>query len=159
MPRKIVPPEMRFWRRVQKTDSCWVWTGCLNNHGYGEFWAGPEQGYQFTHRFSWLLHFGPIPKDLKVLHHCDNPPCIRPDHLFLGTMLDNARDSISKGRYHHFGGFKGEEHPRAKLTYERVAFIRSSNLSLAALSVMFGVARQVIWNAKKGNTWKSIPSC
>jgi len=88
--------EERFWSRVKKTDRCWLWTGNKNPDGYGMFWLdGKAHG---AHRVSWLFHYGEIPKHLFVLHHCDNPACVRPCHLFLGTAGDNSRDSWAKGR-------------------------------------------------------------
>jgi hypothetical protein len=90
--------EQRFWARVRKSDGCWEWTGaCFKCGGYGQFTI--EHGQQVrAHRHSWELHNGPIPKGLWVLHRCDNPKCVRPDHLFLGTCTDNARDMMAKGR-------------------------------------------------------------
>jgi hypothetical protein len=88
----------RFWKKVQKTDSCWVWIGGLS-HSYG--WMGINSRHVLAHRISWELHNGPIPDGLYVCHHCDNPPCVRPDHLFLGTHDDNMNDKISKGRQGH----------------------------------------------------------
>lgn len=95
--------EDRFWRRVNKTDTCWLWTGgCIGGrdrgptHVYGEVWR--DNVKLLTHRVSWEMAFGPIPDGLFVLHRCDTPLCVRPDHLFLGTQADNARDMWAKGR-------------------------------------------------------------
>ncbi len=84
--------EVRFWRNVQKTDGCWAWAGCTTAFGYGILRPFA------AHRYSWTLHVGPIPDGMLVLHKCDNPPCTRPDHLFLGTQMDNVRDMLAKGR-------------------------------------------------------------
>lgn len=89
-------PEFRFWKYVNKTEGCWFWTGGLTK-GYGQTNV-PKHTY--AHRFSWQIHKGPIPAGQCVLHHCDTPRCVRPDHLFLGTDGDNTRDRIKKGRGH-----------------------------------------------------------
>jgi DNA-binding CsgD family transcriptional regulator len=90
-------PTERFWRKVRKGEECWEWTGFrVPPLGYGRFRLNDEQTW--AHRVSWELTFGPIPEGLQVCHRCDNPPCVRPDHLFLGTPLDNVRDMIGKGR-------------------------------------------------------------
>jgi hypothetical protein len=91
------PPAVRFWRNVQKTADCWVWTGARSGAGYGQI--NINDVLVFTHRFSWELHHGPIPDGLLVCHHCDNPPCCNPAHLFLGTPSDNMVDKIRKGRH------------------------------------------------------------
>lgn len=90
--------EERFWAKVQKTDDCWMWTGATR-HGYGEISKGGKSTEIFVaSRFSYELHFGPIPDGFLVCHRCDNPPCVRPDHLFLGTHVENTSDMLSKGR-------------------------------------------------------------
>jgi len=89
----------RFWRRVSKSDRCWTWTGCGTPKGYGVVGYLGRQAY--AHRVSWIIHNGPIPSGMSVCHRCDNPPCVRPEHLFLGTALDNNRDSRDKGRHHY----------------------------------------------------------
>lgn len=89
--------EDRFWARVKKGDGCWEWTGSTGRRGYGTFMVHGERTR--SHRYSWALHFGAIPDGLWVLHRCDNPPCVRPDHLWLGTVLDNNVDSRIKGRH------------------------------------------------------------
>jgi hypothetical protein len=94
----VRPIADRFWAKVQKSDSCWVFTGTLVK-GYGIIGrCDHTRNYAYAHRLSWELHHGPIPKNLCVLHHCDNPPCVRPDHLWLGTIADNNRDMSQKGR-------------------------------------------------------------
>jgi hypothetical protein len=93
---KKISPEIRFWAKVQKTEGCWIWCGGQDKNGYGIIRAG-----QRAHRRSWELHFGPVPKNLWILHHCDNPSCVRPDHLWLGTVTDNNADMIAKGRHRH----------------------------------------------------------
>lgn len=129
--------EQRFWSKVDKNgpNGCWVWTGdtVRDTHRYGRIWT--NQRSQTTHRLSWQLHFGPIPNGALVCHHCDNPPCVRPEHLFLGADLHNNRDMVRKGRARHPKGpahplygrgdlIRGSRNPNAKLTDADVAEIR-----------------------------------
>ena len=90
----------RFWSKVLfSADGCWLWSRSTTHGGYGQFGVGSgPQRMMKAHRMAWLLTFGEIPNDLRVLHHCDNPPCVRPDHLFLGTLSDNSQDMVAKGR-------------------------------------------------------------
>lgn len=95
-------PEQRFWRKVQKGDGCWLWTGHVDAKGYGRFQVAPRQPVTAS-RFAYELTHGPIPQGegyhgLCVMHVCDNPQCVRPDHLRLGTQKDNIRDAARKGR-------------------------------------------------------------
>ena len=103
------PPEERFWKRVSKPDDpdkCWQWTGGKSSLGYGDMMIeGKRIG---AHRFSYQLHHGPIPEGMWICHHCDNPKCINPDHLFIGTHQDNSNDKIKKGR--DVQGFAGKKH-------------------------------------------------
>lgn len=98
--RTKTDPVRRFWSRVAKGDGdgCWEWSGALTTSGYPQFHNGERQ--ENGHRFSFRIHheLDVIPKGLCVCHHCDNPKCVRPDHLFLGTHADNMRDSVKKGR-------------------------------------------------------------
>lgn len=96
-PTAHAPAEVRFWRRVDKTDDCWLWTGGSNGLGYGVFGIATGQTMG-AHRYSWQIVFGPIPDGMFVCHQCDTPACVRPDHLFLGTHEDNMVDMVSKGR-------------------------------------------------------------
>ncbi len=112
----------RFWAKVNKTDRCWLWTAAtLTDGGYGTMTVrrGGRTVSKRAHRLSWELHFGEIPPGMEVCHRCDNPLCIRPDHLFLGTHTDNMRDMARKGR-----GNQGERHSAAKLSDAQVADIR-----------------------------------
>jgi HNH endonuclease len=86
----------RFWEKVDRSGDCWVWTAGTAHFGYGQFHLDgkPEK----AHRISWILTYGPIPEGLLVCHHCDNPPCVNPRHLFVGSHRDNALDKVAKGR-------------------------------------------------------------
>lgn len=95
----------RFWAKVQKTATCWLWTATRNPKGYGLFKiAGTCRP---APRVAWELLHGPIPDGFYVCHTCDNPPCVKPAHLFLGTPTDNARDRVAKG---HHRTPRGDEH-------------------------------------------------
>jgi hypothetical protein len=103
------PIESRFWPFVNKTETCWLWTGPKWNTApkmnYGSLYCGRDTFCKhirkLAHRISWEIHNGPIPNGLLVLHHCDVTLCVRPDHLFLGTTKDNAQDRQRKGRGHN----------------------------------------------------------
>lgn len=94
--RVLIPAERRFWAKTDRSGECWLWTGAKNPAGYGSFSMNGTN--DMAHRTSWTLTYGPIPEGMFVCHHCDNPPCVRPDHLFLGTALDNMLDKVAKGR-------------------------------------------------------------
>jgi hypothetical protein len=157
----------RFWDRVQKGDGCWEWVGSRQSQGYGRHYL---RGKMIpAHRFSWELHFGPIPDDLWVLHTCDNPPCCNPDHMFLGYPIDNIEDMVNKGRQakgetHAWhvrpeAHAHGEGHGLAKLSdaIVRDARIRfRDGATVAALAKEHGVAPPVMHRAIRGQTWKHV---
>jgi len=133
VPEKIENIAQYAEERIDRSGDCWLWTGSLNTNGYGIVWFRPngvKTGY-LAHRLVWELINGPIPEGLKVLHRCDNPPCVRIEHLSLGTQSDNIADRHAKGRT-----ARGETHCRAKLLDQDVSDIR-------ALSAR-GVSRRAI---------------
>lgn len=91
----------RFWAKVERTEECWFWTAARNRAGYGNFWANGS--YVNAHVMAYKLAVGDVPIGMFVLHRCDNPACVRPDHLFIGEPVDNTRDMIQKGRYRNGG--------------------------------------------------------
>jgi hypothetical protein len=124
---------------------CWIWIGAA------------RRGYAAMHpnlsaaRVSWVIHRGQVPRKLQILHRCDTPLCVNPDHLFLGTPFDNKRDCLSKGR-HSFG----EHRPLAKLTKTDVEKILRCNESSKQLATRFRVDPSTIHRIRKGITWKHI---
>jgi hypothetical protein len=124
-PSQRAPLEVRFRRRVTKgsPDECWLWGGLFDRDGYGMISEGRRN--RRAPRVSWMLAHGSYPpRHLYVLHRCDNPPCVNPDHLFLGTARDNLWDASRKGRLP--GAQPGHRKPRWKLTPEQVAIIKAT---------------------------------
>lgn len=118
-PQKIID---RFWAKVDRSngpDSCWLWTACVNHHGYGVFRL-PSKHNELAHRVAYKIINGIIANGLSVCHSCDNPPCCNPSHLFLGTQLDNIIDAKNKGRIQI-----GESNHASKLNADIVKEIRS----------------------------------
>lgn len=149
----------RFWSKVDKSGSdnaCWIWTAHKNKKGYGYFGIGNT--VQQSHRVSWELTYGEIPDGLCVLHNCpdgDNPSCVNPKHLFLGTNIDNVRDMDKKGRR-----AVGENAPNRKLTANQVRYIRKrhseGDITFAELGRQMGVKGDTISDVVRRKFWKSI---
>jgi hypothetical protein len=155
--RQCSPPplEERYWAHVQKGPGCWLWTACISVSGYGQIWRDGRQ--VAAQRVGYELAYGPFDPALKVLHRCDVPACVRPDHLFLGTVADNARDMYAKGR---FPIKRGEEAPRARLTEVQVREIRARYVrgvfGAKRLAKEYGVGPRVIEHVIHRRTWKHV---
>jgi hypothetical protein len=142
-----------FWSKVAKTRGCWLWVGLPTTKGYGRCQIAGRN--LLAHRISYTLLKGAIPKGLLVCHKCDNRLCVRPAHLFLGTVLDNNRDCAAKQR--NCGPRNvGEENPLAKLTTEKVREIRRSSESGKSLAARFGIAQSVVSNVRKRKLWTHV---
>jgi hypothetical protein len=181
-PRLSAPD--RFWMKVQKTHTCWLWLGAKDERGYGRF-APTSNKAIGAHCFSYILNVGPIPAEKPwILHHCDNPSCVRPDHLFSGTAADNALDCKTKGR--NTAGSRhpwhlrpelvrrGDNHPwrkrpelvrrgianhAARLTDALVQYARSqvaAGRSQRSVALELGVNPMTISRAIRGTSWSHI---
>jgi len=144
----------RFWSKVDKSGECWVWTATCYRNGYGQF--GPEHGKGvLAHRFAWELIYGAIPNGLLVCHHCDNPACVRPDHLFLGTQSDNMKDCAAKGR----SSLQNPAKHHRKLTEIQVQEIRQLSMqgvSKYRLARRYHVTETTIGQIVSGRTWTHL---
>ena len=172
--------ERRFWRRVQKTDACWIWQGLLTPGGYGRLKRNGRM--VFAHRAAWEMLIGVVPESLFVLHNCpggDNPRCVRPDHLWLGTLADNNRDRKSKGRsatgdrngmrlhpdrhpskLHPESHVRGERHPSAKMSDQLVAEIIArygqGGVSQFQLSKEYSISQSSMSRIITRKTWGHV---
>ena len=147
-------PFFKFNRLYEKRDNgCWEWVGHKNIRGYGMQRFGSKA--EFAHRKSYKLHRGEIPNGLCVLHKCDNPGCVNPDHLWLGTIQDNNLDCVRKDRHS-----KGEGRPGCKLKEKDVLEIRdlhqSGKLSAKEISIMFDLDWSYIYQILSKRKWKHI---
>jgi len=130
---------------------CWDWQAQKDKDGYGVF-SFNQRPIQ-AHRASFLIYKGDIPRKFLVCHHCDNPSCVNPEHLFLGTNSDNMQDMLNKGRGNYA---KGSTIGVSKLTEKGVIFIRASTLSSRELSQKFKVSYPHICLIRQGKTWKHL---
>jgi len=160
------PVRARFWLKVDRNGPapahrpeigpCWLYTEHVTEAGYGQFTL-QKGGQRLAHVVSYALDKGPVPPRVHVCHHCDNPPCVRPDHLFIGTAADNSRDMFAKGR--QGSRHPGTERANAKLTDEDVRAIRAvppfhgRNRQLARL---YGVSDHTIREVLTGQGWKHV---
>lgn len=152
---KRKPIEERFFSRVNKTKTCWLWTGPTMKQGYGVIGKGGRNGLQFsTHRFSYMHHFGEIPEGMNVLHKCDVRNCVNPSHLFLGTIQDNMKDMATKGKR------KGVKHHMSKLTEKQVINIRKEyskgDISLKKIAIKYDMCAQSIHDIILRKNWTHI---
>lgn len=160
----------RFWSKVHKTDSCWLWTAAKTKTGYGDF--GIKGQHRRAHRFAWELTNGSIPPGMLVCHNCpagDNRLCVRPSHLFLGTHTVNMQDASRKGRLatadrhgtqiHPERVARGEARSDAKLTEDAVRQIRhraASGESRKTLATEFSISLSVLNSVARGAAWRHV---
>ncbi len=176
-PRRVTPAATRFWAKVDKSGDCWLWTASVRGSGYANFYFRGR--CVNAHRVAWILTHGEVPDGLQVLHDCpggDNPLCVNPTHLYLGTIRDNVNDMYAKGRSWYDTHpeearavlsvrrpqkqVRGEEVGTAKLTREQVLEIRrlfaAGGWTKADLGRAFGVSRMQIYSIVSGKKWRHL---
>lgn len=165
--------EYRFWSRVTKTEACWIWNGPKTRDGYGRLMYQDKTTVR-AHRLSYLLNVGPIAEGMCVLHRCDNPSCVNPGHLYVGTHHDNASDRDIRGRgnipsrsgANHWMKrepervARGESFSRSSITDEAVRMVRSryacGDVTQKALADEFGITRKNLHLILRMKTWKHV---
>jgi len=138
-------PIHNFYEHVEKTDTCWLWTGCLDKDGYGV--ASIKQKKLAAHRAAYILFVGEIPADMYVLHGCNNTSCVNPEHLRLGTQQDNINDQIAAGTN------VAVNKNYAILDWNLVSYIRSSTKTCRELATELGVSYYCIWDVIHKRSW------
>lgn len=157
-----------FWANVDTQGICWIWQGGRQDEGYGRVSVNGQ--FCYAHRVAWALCHGPVPEGLHVLHHCDQPACVRPSHLFVGTNLDNIADKLAKGR--QYRGARNPIPPRTrrpvilsgKLDYLTAQVIRvryaAGGISQRALAHQYGITQASLWKILAGRSYaKAVSVC
>lgn len=161
------PMADRFWQRVEQNGlvvrpdlgACWTWKGTLSERGYGLLARpGHAAGHTGAHRFSWELHNGPIPEGMEICHRCDNPSCVRPDHLFVGSHADNMADAVEKRRMRNPGS-PGSWNGNARLTDDLVRQIRHrcTETTQRQVALEFGISQSMVGNIVRRINWTHLP--
>lgn len=160
--------EKRFWSKINKLgpDECWLWTGATQGFGYGVLNSCVNNKLVRAHRLSWNIHNGDIPANMFVCHKCDNPLCVNPKHLFIGSNTDNVHDMWKKGRASpppRNGSIPplhlGENHPNSKLTGAKVLEIRKlsrDGINGRQLASLFKITPAQISNILRNKQWRHI---
>lgn len=144
----------RFEKKFQKSEGCWEWLASSAGRGYGQIKLPQQRRQAYAHRVAYEIYKGPIPSGLQVLHSCDNPKCVNPDHLFAGTSKENLQDMRAKNRSTH-----GEKSGTAKLTAVEVLQIRqclAMGMTQMRIAAAFGVSQIQISRIKTGQRWERI---
>jgi hypothetical protein len=155
--RKTFKPLIdRIYAKTKKTDTCWLWIGAKSSFGYGQIYSGGTRSscarIIHTHRAVWEYLFGAIPAGLCVLHRCDIPSCLNPDHLFLGDKADNTSDMRSKGRMK-----VGTALPQTKLTEDDIKAIRMDTGSQSEIARRFGISKSHVHAIIHRRCWRHLP--
>lgn len=159
MSRKPGELQRSLWDRFhnmvspEPNSGCWLWTGATKEYGYGVIGLGERgKGIGKAHRVAYELYKGPIPNGMVVCHKCDNPYCANPDHLFIGTLKDNMRDCVRKGR-NFIPDNRGERAKWSKLTEDAVRHIRQRAMAGTEYAKMYGVSKSAIYEIWRGKNW------
>lgn len=156
MAGKARDPKQRFFEKVHKTNYCWEWTASTYYNGYGQFFDGKNK--ITAHRFSYKSKYGEIDPNILVCHRCDNRKCVNPDHLFLGTHLDNTADMIQKGRKIN-ADKKGTLNGRAIVSESKVCSMRDlygNGVSIAKIARLFSISETQTSRIVKRQSWKHV---
>lgn len=168
LPEEVI---YNFQRRVEISlvSGCWNWKGLKSRFGYGVIGKSPyiRTGKKtYTHQLSWMIYNGEIPDGMFVCHHCDNPACVNPDHLFLGTPQDNVDDKMRKGRHKtrvHYGkshpqhGTNSKFHKLSDLDVQEIRKLKKDGSTLRFIANKFGVAHGTINSIIQGRKWSWLP--
>jgi len=156
MAYKARPVAERFWEKVDKSGDCWMWIASKLPAGYGVFVVKKGDSPRHAHRLAYELSVGPIPDGMQVLHRCDNPSCVRPGHLFVGTQKDNMQDMHGKGRWKYTPrNQSGEHNPNAILSDAQVkALLRDLARGEEPVSVArkYGIQYKTLWAIRRRKT-------
>jgi hypothetical protein len=141
-------------RCVVTETGCIEWSDYRNKKGYGVIHVGGTKGsVKLAHRVSYERSIGPIPEGMQVLHRCDNPPCINPNHFFLGNNNDNVQDSVRKGRRR---GAVGEKNAACRLTPEQVLKIRADKRLRPVIAAEYNISVHLVAKIRCGGVWKHL---
>ena len=145
---------VRFFKKVNKTDTCWLWSGSIYRDGYAKFHIKNKS--HGAHRVSWFLAGNTIPDGHLIRHKCRNRHCVNPEHLETGTQQDNMNDKVRDGIVNDWTS--GEDNPKVKLTEEQVRAIRANpdNKNVKQLSIDYGVSAPAIYKVVSRRTWKHL---
>ena len=153
--QRLLSLEENFWNHVEKTATCWLWTGTKDPNGYGILISRKlVKSRMQAHRFSYELHYGPITSGLFVCHRCDNPTCVNPEHFFLGTHSDNMADAKQKGRTP-----QGSKHWQSKLDEQKVDYIfklRQTGMTHKAIATELGVTPMTVGRVLRNQAWLHV---
>lgn len=152
--RKCRPLAERFWEKVdmRRPDDCWPWQAATKQGGYGKI-VSDDGRFLLAHRAAYELSIGPIPAGFVICHCCDNPACVNPNHLFLGTQADNLRDMRAKRRDNPP---RGSRHPHARLTEDLAERIRADARSHWRIARDYGIGKTTVGMIKAGITWTHV---